>query len=166
MKWIFVDQITDCDEETYIKGNLTFPKEDEWHEDHFPQSPIVPGVLQIEAGANFLGKLVIFRGLKENGIWVAPLLLKTFDCSFKGVARPGDCLEIEMRIDKWTRKIVRGTGEIRVDGKITASLSIAVARMDPSNAGDPEILRPWQIQQIQKCYPNPSDELSPFLEQG
>lgn len=163
MRWKFVDDITECDEQSFIRGYKTFPLQDEWHQDHFPGKPIVPGVLQIETGANFLGKLVIFRGLLENGTWTAPLLLKTFDCTFKGMVKPGDKLEVEMRIDKWSRKIVRGSGELKVDGEVVSTLSIALARTDPANAGKPEELLPWQIKVIRDIYPNISAELSAVL---
>ena len=163
MRWEFIDEITECDEETFVRGHKTFPLQDEWHQDHFPGKAIVPGVLQIETGANFLGKLVLFRSLKEKGVWTAPLLLKTQECTFKGMILPGDKIEVEMKIDKWTRLIVRGSGELKVNGEIVSTLSIALARTDPANAGDPKKLLPWQIEVIRRIYPGISEELKAFM---
>ena len=58
MRWKFIDQITETHEVEHIKGEIRFPQNDEWHQDHFPKSPIIPGVLQIEVVANLTGKLI------------------------------------------------------------------------------------------------------------
>lgn len=164
MRWKFVDRITETDEFTHIKGEKRFPLNEEWHEDHFPQSPIVPGVLQIEVVANLAGKLILLRTLNESQgtmEWVAPILLKTGDCRFKELIRPGDLVQVEVTITKYNRRLVHSTGTLFVENKERANISITSARLPVPTVGDPNILIPWKIQEILEVYP----DMRPYLRE-
>ena len=157
MRWKFVDRITETDESTHIKGEKRFPLNEEWHKDHFPQSPIVPGVLQIEVVANLAGKLILLRTLNEAQgpmDWVAPILLKTGDCRFKELIRPGDLVQVEVTITKYNRRLVHSSGSLFVENKEHAHITIVSARLPVSTVGDPNILIPWKIQEILEVYPD------------
>ena len=85
---------------------------------HFPEKPVMPGVLIIEALAQVgavailsipenQGKIAFFGGISK--------------CRFKGMVVPGDKLKLETKIIK--RKGPLGVGEAvaSVDGKVVAS---------------------------------------------
>lgn len=166
MRWKFIDKITETDETEHIRGEKTFPLTEEWHQDHFPQSPIVPGVLQIEVVANLAGKLILLRTLRETMGWVAPILLKTHECRFKDIIRPGELIEVDVVIEKYNRRLVSSKGTLKVEGKERASVSIASAMTSVPTVGDPNVLVPWQIQEILNVYPGISDEMRSLLDQS
>lgn len=164
MRWKFIDEITETDETNYIKGTIRFPIEDEWHQDHFPQSPIIPGVLLIEVVANLAGKLILLRTLHDSLEWVAPILLKTKECRFKDITRPGELIEAEVTIEKYDRRLVISKGTVRVDGQERARVAVTSGRIPVTTVGDPNVLVPWQVQEILNVYPTISDHLKKRFE--
>jgi 3-hydroxyacyl-[acyl-carrier-protein] dehydratase len=87
---------------------------------HFPDYPIMPGVLQVEAmaqagGALLLGeysaeeradKLMVFTGI-ENARFRRPVL-------------PGDQLRIEVTVENWRSRAVKMKGVCTVEGKVVS----------------------------------------------
>ncbi len=165
MRWKFIDQITETDERLHIKGTKRFPLNEEWHQDHFPESPIIPGVLQIEVVANLAGKLILLRTLKETMEWVAPILLKTGECRFKEIIRPGELIDVDVTIEKYNRRIVYSSGTLCVDGQERAVISIASARVPVPTIGDPAILVPWKVEEILEIFPGISQDMQDRFEQ-
>ena len=94
---------------------------------HFPDYPVMPGVLIVEALAQTgavavlseeenRGKLAFFAGIDE--------------CRFKRIVEPGDVLELRCELDRVRGPIGRGKAEARVDGELAckATLTFAVER--------------------------------------
>ena len=101
---------------------------DEWYlRGHFPERPVMPGVLIVEALAQTgavavlseeenRGRLALFAGIDE--------------CRFKRVVEPGDVLELRCELDRVRGPVGRGKAEAWVDGKLAcrAVLTFAVER--------------------------------------
>lgn len=113
--FLLIDRITECVPGKYSKGykNLTF--NEPFFQGHFPNNPIMPGVLQAEAMAQlgagilmtmpeFKGKLVVYAGIDN--------------CRFKRIVRPGDRLDMEVELVKMKGPIIKSHGKAMVDGKI------------------------------------------------
>lgn len=113
--FLLVDRITECVPGKYCKGykNLTF--NEPFFQGHFPNNPIMPGVLQTEAmaqvGAGILmtlpeykGKLVVYAGIDN--------------CRFKSMVRPGDKLEMEVVLTKFRAPVFKAHGKATVNGKV------------------------------------------------
>lgn len=91
-------------------------RDDEWYlAGHFPGSPIMPGVLMVEALAQTgavavlsleenRGKLVLFAGID--------------DLRFKRLVRPGDTLTLECRLERIRGPIGKGSVRATVDGEL------------------------------------------------
>ncbi len=100
-------------------------KEDEfWFKGHFPDYPVVPGVLMLEmmaqAGAVSMlalpenkGKLGFFGGVKE--------------AKFRRQVVPGDTLRIEVEIIKVKGSVGVGKGVCTVNGEKAVSAEITFA---------------------------------------
>lgn len=100
---------------------------------HFPDRPIMPGVLMVEALAQagavavlslpaYRGKLALFAGID--------------DCRFRRTVLPGDTLRLEVTIEKLRGVFGRGRAIASVDGEIAveATISFVIPR-DQSIAG-------------------------------
>ena len=122
--FLLVDRITECVSGKYSKGykNLTF--NEPFFQGHFPNNPIMPGVLQVEALAQtsapilmtleeYKGKLALFAGIES--------------AKFKNIVRPGDRLDMETVCLKVTGPIVKCQGRSFVDGKLCCEAIITVA---------------------------------------
>lgn len=90
---------------------------------HFPNSPIMPGVLLIEAmgqAGGILayesqppedqGKLIYFMGMDK--------------VKFRKPVIPGDQVIFELEVLKWRRKIVKMAGKATVEGKLVAQAEL------------------------------------------
>jgi len=124
--FLLVDRITECVEGEYCKGYKNVTMNEEFFCGHFPNNPIMPGVLQIEAMAQlsagilmtmpeYQGKLALFAGIDG--------------ARFKNVVRPGDRLEMESRILKKKGPIVKAEVKGFVDGKLTVSAELTFSIM-------------------------------------
>lgn len=95
---------------------------------HFPQSPVMPGVLIIEALAQASGML-IFKSIKrllDENFWF--FLAGVDNARFKRVVTPGDQLRLEVELLKTKREIWKFKGTATVDGQLACSAEIINAR--------------------------------------
>ena len=122
--FLLVDRITECVPGKYCKGykNLTF--NEPFFQGHFPNNPIMPGVLQAEAMAQlgagimmtlpeYKGKLIVYAGIDN--------------CRFKRIVRPGDRLDMEVELVKAKGPICKCHGVGTVDGKVCIEADMTVA---------------------------------------
>jgi 3-hydroxyacyl-[acyl-carrier-protein] dehydratase len=95
---------------------------------HFPQRPVMPGVLIVEAMAQATG-LLAYAGrpaqTADRGLYY---LVGIDDARFKQPVQPGDQLIIEVALERNVREVWKFNGTARVDGKLAASATILCAR--------------------------------------
>lgn len=94
---------------------------------HFPEEPIMPGVLIIEALAQAAGILGFVTQNKRPSDNFMYLLCGVDHVRFKRQVVPGDQLELTARFVAVRRNILKFTGEARVDGQLVASADLIVA---------------------------------------
>jgi 3-hydroxyacyl-[acyl-carrier-protein] dehydratase len=126
--FLLVDRIVEIDGDNSAIGikNVTF---NEPHfQGHFPDQPVMPGVLIIEAMAQTAGAICIHSAADEKPSLV---YFMTIDAAkFRRPVVPGDRLEIRVRKVKQRGNIWRFACEATVDGTKVAEADIS-AMMSP-----------------------------------
>lgn len=80
---------------------------------HFPNDPVMPGVLQVEAMAQ-AGCLLAYLKFEEESKGKRPAFLSVDSCKFRRAVRPGDILRIEIELEEFRRNIISFDGKIFV----------------------------------------------------
>jgi 3-hydroxymyristoyl/3-hydroxydecanoyl-(acyl carrier protein) dehydratase len=97
-----------------------FTKDDQVFLDHFPNNPIVPGVLIIEAAAQ--ASIILLKEL--NFVYNFYYLLSVNDCTFKASAKPDDVLIIKTKLINYKLGIFKSETEVFNNDKLICKLSI------------------------------------------
>lgn len=118
--FLLVDRLTV--EEDGVKGvgikNVTM--NEEFFQGHFPNNPVMPGVLQIEAMAQTAGAVVI-AGMGDLGDKKPGVFFMSIDgVKFRKPVKPGDQLMMHVEKIKDRGKVFVFRGESRVDGKVVS----------------------------------------------
>lgn len=122
--FLLIDRVVDYKVGEYLHGykNVTF--NEPFFNGHFPQRPIMPGVLILEAMAQATG-LLAFRTVDRAANADSLFFLVGIDkARFKRPVEPGDQLQLEVRVLNSKRGIWVFEGEAKVDGKLVASAQI------------------------------------------
>jgi UDP-3-O-[3-hydroxymyristoyl] N-acetylglucosamine deacetylase/3-hydroxyacyl-[acyl-carrier-protein] dehydratase len=93
--FLLVDKVIDISKTSIVSvKNVTI--NEPYFEGHFPNQPVMPGVLQIEAMAQTGGILALHN--KENPEEYLTYFVKIENCRFKHVVVPGDTMIIKMEL--------------------------------------------------------------------
>lgn len=97
---------------------------------HFPQRPIMPGVLILEALAQATGVLAFKSEEGKPDHRSMYYLVGVDNARFKRPVEPGDQLVLEVRLDRIKRGIGKFLCEAKVDGQLAASAEVMCARRE------------------------------------
>ncbi len=95
---------------------------------HYPQFPVLPGVLQLEAA--FQAGAVLISRLVSAGSRQVPVVTRVNNVQFRHLVRPGDTLDIEVELTERLANAFYLKGKVSVSGKIAARLEFACAATD------------------------------------
>ncbi len=114
--FLMVDKILEVDlEKGRIVGIKNVSINEPFFQGHFPQEPIMPGVLILEAIAQIGGILMYEKGYKEIKV-----LASIRNAKFRRLVRPGDVLRIEATALHLSARGGKMRGEATVDGERAA----------------------------------------------
>lgn len=122
--FLLIDRVLDYKVGEYLRGykNVTF--NEPFFNGHFPQRPIMPGVLILEAMAQATG-LLAFRTVDRAANNDSLFFLVGIDkARFKRPVEPGDQLMLDVRVVNSKRGIWVFECEATVEGKTAASAQI------------------------------------------
>lgn len=128
--FLLVDRVIEADlDERRIVGQKNVTINEQFFQGHFPDAPIMPGVLLLEALAQTGGILAHLLGKDQGKIAV---LLKIDEAKFRSPVKPGDILHLHCQMAHITTKAGRTVGEARVGDRVAATATISFAFVDKS----------------------------------
>ena len=87
---------------------------------HFPENPVMPGVLQIEAMAQTAGIIVLTGFPEEERSGNSVYFMTVDEVKFRKPIIPGDVIEFSVKKEQAVRNVFKFRGEARVDGKVVS----------------------------------------------
>jgi 3-hydroxyacyl-[acyl-carrier-protein] dehydratase len=125
--FLLIDEVLELDPGVRVAARRRVNADDWWFRGHFPERPVMPGVLIVEAMAQTGAVAVLVE--EENRGRIA-FFAGIDDCRFKRVVEPGDVLSLTCEIETVRGPIGRGRAEARVGDELAARgrLTFAVER--------------------------------------
>lgn len=122
--FLMVDRVEEVVEGKSAKGYKNVTINEPFFNGHFPQYPVMPGVLILEALAQ-MGAVCILS--KEEFRGKIGFLVGANKVKWKKQVMPGDKLDLEIEITKLKGSIGVGEGRATVEGKIVCQGEIMFA---------------------------------------
>ena len=124
--FLLIDKVEDYEPGQYAVAIKNFTYDEYFFRGHFPEYPIVPGVLTVEALAQtgavailsqeeFKGKIAVFAGIDN--------------CKFKRAIVPGGTVRLETKITAVRGPVGVGEAVATVDGKVAVQATLKFAIM-------------------------------------
>jgi 3-hydroxyacyl-[acyl-carrier-protein] dehydratase len=126
---LLVDRIEELEADRVV-GIKNVTMNEPFFDGHFPDYPVMPGVLIVEAMAQVAGVLVLSQiPDRKNKI----VLLAAVDgAKFRKPVRPGDQLRIEMTLSKRKATMAKMSGTASVNGAVVAEAEMLCVLTDRS----------------------------------
>lgn len=120
--FLLVDKIIELEPKVRIVGVKQVTVNEHFFQGHFPETPVMPGVLQIEALAQ-VGAILALREFADRSQKI-PFFTGIEKARFRKAVVPGDTLILEVRALRIGNKVQKMWGEAKVNGEITAEAEI------------------------------------------
>jgi len=128
--FLLVDKIIYIDGESVV-GVKNVTMNEFYFQGHFPENPVMPGVLQVEAMAQIGGVLVLSSVSDPENYWTYFLGIE--DCKFRKKVLPGDTVVFQLDLlSSIKRGIAKMAGRAYVGGILVceATLTASIVRKD------------------------------------
>lgn len=129
---LLIDRLIEINGNQSARGIKAVSMSDPVFAGHFPNFPVMPGVLIVEAMAQTAGALVMHNLNQEAGVRIVYFM--TVDkARFRRPVVPGDMLEIPVKLLRARGQVFRYAGEAYVDGKLCAEAEFSAMIADPGD---------------------------------
>jgi 3-hydroxyacyl-[acyl-carrier-protein] dehydratase len=122
--FLLVDKILELEEGKRAVGIKNVTVNENFFNGHFPDYPVMPGVLIVEALAQVSAVVML---TKEGNQGRLGLLAGIDKCRFRKQVKPGDQLLLEVEITRLKGPIGKGKGIAIVDGELVCEAELIFA---------------------------------------
>jgi len=132
--FLLIDRLMEIERKKRIVALKNVTINEPFFAGHFPNFPIMPGVLIVEAIAQAGGALLLTEiPDRENKLMVFTSIERA---KFRRPVVPGDQLRIEVTVLNWKPRAARMEGRVTVDGKLACE-AIVMCQVVPRGAQAP-----------------------------
>ena len=128
--FLLIDKIEELEPEKRIVGIKNVTHSEPWFQGHFPEAPVMPGVLIVEALAQTSAVLVFGAHTPETREKKLMFFSGIDKVRFRRPVVPGDTLRIEMEVLRHRATFCKMKGVATVDGEVAAEAVIMAALVD------------------------------------
>ena len=122
--FLLVDRAEDYVAGVSIVGIKAVTFNEPFFQGHFPDYPVMPGVLIVESMAQ-TGAVLMSKTLNVDPQGKTILFASMNNCRFRNPVRPGDLLRLEVRVQKARGGLFKFEGVAKVGDKIAAEAEFA-----------------------------------------
>ena len=127
--FLMIDRVVDVVADTRATGIKNVTINEDYFQGHFPQRPVMPGVLIIEAMAQTAAVLVVHTlGAQAEGKLV--YFMSVDSARFRRPVFPGDCLNVHVEKQRHRGNVWKFEGKARVNGNLMAEAVFAAMILD------------------------------------
>ena len=119
--FLMIDRIEEIEPLKYAKGYKNLTYNEEFFQGHFPDEPVMPGVLQIEAIAQVGACAILYH---DDYKGKTAYFLTVNNAKFRKKVVPGDKLVIETTMTHFNNGRGIGFGKAYVDGEVTCEAEV------------------------------------------
>jgi 3-hydroxyacyl-[acyl-carrier-protein] dehydratase len=127
--FLLIDRCFDYVEGQSIRGIKCVTANEPFFQGHFPNRPLMPGVLQIEAMAQ-ASAVLMSKTLKVDAKTAGIMFMSVDNAKFRRPVRPGDVLNIHVEVLLGRRNIYKFAGKAEVDGQLACEAEWAAMKVD------------------------------------
>lgn len=125
--FLLIDRVLDCVPGETLTAIKNVSVNEPFFTGHFPETPIMPGVLIIEALAQATGLLGFRTMSEEPSADLLYMLVGVDDIRFKRQVVPGDQLTLKAKLERRSKVIWKFSCEASVDGHIVTTANLLCA---------------------------------------
>jgi len=133
--FLLVDAIEEMERWKRIVGIKNVSINEGFFQGHFPDKPIMPGVLIIESMAQ-TGGLLLLQEVKDREKKLL-YFVAIDNARFRRPVVPGDQLRVEVHVLAWRGTFCKLQGKASVDGELAAEATLMCKMVDLETEGTP-----------------------------
>lgn len=130
--FILIDRVLELEVGKSIKALKNVTINEHYFVGHFPQRPVMPGVLILEAMAQ-AGAILAHKTVEELNLAPGLFLFAGIDnARFKQIVEPGDQLILNLTVERSKRELWKMKADATVNGQLACSADLMSVRKELS----------------------------------